>query len=160
LELLFKALVGFSKKRRRHEIQRAIQSGEFVVACLPGESNYSRSQRLAGFIHGIVHNDPISAGPLLYVTALFVERSFRRQGIGSALLDFIIRRSVHQRSIEGVEVATALRDALRFYERLGFSQFKAEIGEVLVQIEPDIFRTKNIQRPKFKGMIHNQESRA
>lgn len=130
-----------------------------MVACIRNKSS-SKPDSLVGFVHGVVHNDPISAGPLLYITALFVKRRYRRQGIGWSLLDFIISRSVQRWTIEGVEVTTALRNALKFYKRLGFSQFKAEIGEILVQIEPETFWTKNIQRPKFKGMIHNQGLRA
>ena len=142
------------------EIRKAIKHKEIVVATLPIADTSRQAERLVGFVHGIVHNDPISAGPLLYITALFVKHDFRRQGIGYSLLDAIIKRSVRYWSIEGVEVPTALSSALRFYKRLGFTQFKADFGEILVQVEPKTFWAKQYPRPKFKGTFQPQEPRA
>ena len=160
LESLFEGLVGFSKRGRTEEILKAIEHKEIVVASTPTAPSSTATEHLVGFVHGIIHNDPISAGPLLYITALFVKHGFRRQGIGYSLLDAIIRRSVRYWSIEGVEVATALSGALGFYKRLGFTQFKADFGEILVQVEPKTFWAKRYSRPKFKGMFHGQEPRA
>ncbi len=160
LELLFEGLVGFPKRGRTEEALKAIKHKEIIVATIPVASSSREAEHLVGVVHGIIHNDPISAGPLLYITALFVKHGFRRQGIGYSLLDAIIRRSVRYWSIEGVEVSTALNGALRFYKRLGFTQFKADFGEILVQIEPKTFWAKRYSRPKFKGTFHRQEPRA
>jgi ribosomal protein S18 acetylase RimI-like enzyme len=115
LESLLFELVGFSKGRRISEIRKAIKDREIVVAVTPKPLESLKRENLVGFVHGTVHNDPISAGPLLYITSLYVKHAFRRQGIGSSLLGFMIDRSVKYWSIEGVEVATARRPALRFY---------------------------------------------
>ncbi len=141
LDALLFELARFSRGRRIREIRRAIKDREVVVAA-PSPVGSSNPENLVGFVHGIVHNDPISAGPLLYVTSLYVKQAFRRRGIGTSLLGFIIDRSVKYRSIEGVEVATARRPALRFYKRLGFSQYKADFGEKLVQIDSETWRTR------------------
>ena len=142
LGALFFELAGFSKGRRISEIRKAIKHREIVVAATPNPVESSKRENIVGFVHGIVHNDPISAGPLLYITSLYVKHAFRRQGIGTSLLGFIIDRSVKYWSIEGVEVATAWRPALRFYKRLGFSQYKADFGEKLVQIDSETWRAR------------------
>ncbi len=142
LDRLLFELVEFSKGRRISEIRKAIKDREIVVAATPNTIKSLKRENLVGFVHGIVHNDPISAGPLLYITSLYVKQAFRRQGIGSSLLGFIIDRSVKHRSIVGVEVATAWRPALRFYERLGFRQYRADFGEKLVQLDIETWRAR------------------
>ncbi len=52
----------------------AIKFKEVIVA------NDSKG-KVIGFIHGIVHNDPISSGPLLSITAFYVREAFRDKGI-------------------------------------------------------------------------------
>ena len=141
LDALLFELARFSRGRRVREIRRAIKDQEIVVAA-PSPVGSSEPENLVGFVHGIVHNDPISAGPLLYITSLYVKHTFRRQGVGSCLLAFIIDRSVKHWSIEGIEVATAWRPALRFYKRLGFSQYRADFGEMLVQIDSETWRAR------------------
>ncbi len=142
LDRLLFELVEFSKGRRISEIRKAIKDREIVVAATPNTMRSLKCENLVGFVHGIVHNDPISAGPLLYITSLYVKQAFRRKGIGTSLLGFTIERSVKYWSIEGVEVATAWRHALRFYKRLGFSQYKADFGEKLVQIDSETWKAR------------------
>jgi len=139
LESLFWVWLGFSKKGRLEEIRRAINQKEIVVATTK-IAHSSKQGRVVGFIHGIVHNDPISAGPLLYITSLYVKRAFRRQKIASSMLRFIIDRSVRNRSIQSVEVATVSKKALKFYKKLGFRQFKGDFGEILVQLDTEQWR--------------------
>lgn len=136
LGALFSAWLGFSKKGRLEEIRRAIRANEIVVVTKRARRPSKREAPI-GFIHGAVHNDPISAGPLLYITSLYVMDAFRRQGVGSSLLYFIINRSVKCRSIQAVEVATVSKSALKFYRRLGFSQFKGDFGEILIQLDTE-----------------------
>jgi ribosomal protein S18 acetylase RimI-like enzyme len=145
LDLLLFELARFSKGRRIREIRRGIKDREIVVAAAQSPVGSSKPENLVGFVHGIVHNDPISAGPLLYITSLYVKHGFRRQVIGTSLLGFIIHRSVKYRAIEGVEVATARRPALMFYKQLGFSQYKEDFGEKLVQIDSETWRARRVQ---------------
>ena len=137
LESLFFVWLGFSKKGRLEEIRKAINQKEIVVATTSKVAHSPKQGRIVGFVHGIIHNDPISAGPLLYITSLYVRRAFRRQKIGSFMLRFIIDRSVRNRSIQSVEVATVSKKALKFYKKLGFRQFKGDFGEVLVQLDTE-----------------------
>jgi ribosomal protein S18 acetylase RimI-like enzyme len=132
---LYFAWLGFSKRGRLAEIRRAIRAREIVVAT----KGRTPSQReiLIGLVHGSVHNDPISAGPLLYITSLYVADAFRRQGVASSLLHFIISRGVRRWTIQAVEVATVSKTALKFYRKLGFRQFKQDIGEILVQLDTE-----------------------
>ena len=139
LESLFLVWLGFSKKGRLREIRKAINEKEIVVATSK-LAHPSREESVVGFIHGIAHNDPISAGPLLYITSLYVDSAFRRQKIGSLMLRFIIDRSVRNRAIQSVEVATVSKKALKFYKRLGFRQFKGDFGEILVQLDTEQWR--------------------
>ena len=145
LDALLFELVGFSKGKRISEIRKAVKAREIVVAVAQSSVGSSKPGNLIGFVHSIVHNDPISAGPLLYITSLYVKQAFRGQGVGSSLLGFIIDRSVKHWSIEGVEVATAWRPALSFYKRLGFSQYRADFGEKLVQIDSETWRVRRRQ---------------
>lgn len=135
LDQLFSSWLGFSKSKRIGEIRKAIKTKEIAVAATANSRDSLSRDSLVGFVHGTVHNDPISGGPLLYITSLYVKRPFRRKRIGSSLLDLIIGRSLRYRRIEGVEVATARRAASRFYRRLGFSQYRADFGEKLVQLD-------------------------
>ncbi len=140
LESLFLVWLGFSKKGRLEEIRKGINQKEIVVATTSKVIRSPKEGRVVGFIHGIVHNDPISAGPLLYITSLYVKRAFRRQKIGSLMLRFIVDRSVRNWSIQSVEVATVSKKALKFYKRLGFRQFKGDFGEILVQLDTEQWR--------------------
>jgi len=163
LESLFLLWLGFPKKGRLEEIRKAIKEKEIVVATTAKVADSSKRDGVVGFVHGILHNDPISAGPLLYITSLFVKNAFRRQRIGSSMLSFIVDRSVRNRSIQSVEVATVSKKALKFYKRLGFRQFKGDFGEVLVQLDTEQWRPLSLNGPlnsRFKGMIGNSTIRA
>lgn len=120
-------------KARIGEIRRSIRQEEILVSTV--KRHAAGKERVIGFIHGALHNDPISAGPLLYVTALYVTRPYRNKGIGSELLNSIIQRSVRNSSIRGVEVGTARKHALKFYLKRGFRQFRADFGEKLLGLD-------------------------
>lgn len=100
--------------------------------------------KVIGFIHGIVHNDPISCGPLLFITAFYIIPRFRRKGKGTLMLDLIIKEASSENRIQGVEISTSHRRALRLYRRLGFRQFRADFGEIFLNL--DLEKRKGSQR--------------
>ena len=57
-----------------------------------------------------------------YLTDLWVERSYRRQGLGSELLRSLERR-VHAAGVTDVYTETASFEAPLFYERHGYARF-------------------------------------
>ena len=126
--LLFEWLK-FEKEGRLQQIRRAIKAREIIV------SMDKKTDKVVGFIHGIIHNDPISCGPLLYITALYIRAPFRRRGIGSLMVKQITQKALEDHRIVGVEITTAHWDALKLYKKLGFSQFKADFGEILLNLD-------------------------
>ncbi|HEX3908537.1 MAG TPA: GNAT family N-acetyltransferase [Mycobacteriales bacterium] len=69
-----------------------------------------------------IHPDPMSDEGFVYIAHLVVMRGKRQRGVGHALIhaatDFAIERGV---DYVGVGVYPTLRDASRFYARLGFA---------------------------------------
>ena len=125
----------FSKRNRTEEIKKAIHLREIVVATTGKVGGQAGGQKIVGFIHGIIHCDPISAGPLLFLTSFYVKPGFRRRALGSRLLDFIIEQSIKRSRIVGVEVSTVRKYALEFYKARGFEQFQGDFGEVLLGLD-------------------------
>jgi hypothetical protein len=70
----------------------------------------------------IIHPDPMSDEGFVYIAHLVVMRGKRQRGVGHALIqaatDFAVERKVEH---VGVGVYPTLRDASRFYARLGFA---------------------------------------
>jgi ribosomal protein S18 acetylase RimI-like enzyme len=70
----------------------------------------------------ILHPDPMSDEGYVYIAHLVVMRGKRQRGVGHALIqaatDFAVERKVEH---VGVGVYPTLRDASRFYARLGFA---------------------------------------
>jgi hypothetical protein len=62
-------------KCRLGEIRKAIRANEILVA------EDRRTKDLIGFNHSIIHNDPISGGPLVYITAFYIRKQFRGKGL-------------------------------------------------------------------------------
>jgi ribosomal protein S18 acetylase RimI-like enzyme len=69
-----------------------------------------------------IHPDPMSDEGFVYIAHLVVMRGKRQRGVGHALIqaatDFAVERGV---DYVGVGVYPTLRDASRFYARLGFA---------------------------------------
>jgi ribosomal protein S18 acetylase RimI-like enzyme len=112
---------------RLKEIRKSIGAHEIIV------SQDRRTNDLSGFIHGIIHNDPISGAPLVYITAFYVRKEFRGMGLGSMMLRLLLKRAI-AKGVVGAEVATSQPKAIRLYKKFGFSQYKAEIGEIQLEL--------------------------
>jgi len=113
---------------RLNQIKKAIREREILVAVDPD------TQRVVGFVHAILHNDPISGGQLVYVTAFCVQKDFREMGVGSPMLKILLVRAAKNGAV-GAEVSTTSRRAIKLYKRLGFKQFKGDIGEILLGLD-------------------------
>jgi ribosomal protein S18 acetylase RimI-like enzyme len=125
---------------RLEEIRKTIRAKEILVA-----EDRRRTKELVGFIHSIIHNDPISCGPLVYITAFYVQKQLRGKGIGSRMLEQVLDNSLAN-GVVGAEVATSHPRAIKLYRRFGFSQFKAEIGEI--QLGLDLIKRKRREMPR------------
>jgi ribosomal protein S18 acetylase RimI-like enzyme len=123
--------LSFDTKGRISSVRRSIDRGEFLVA-----SETDDRKSLVAFIHGIVHNDPISGGRRLFVTAFYVKPQFRRKGLGSAMLKTMMERTIKKDDLVGIEVSTIRKDAARFYkEKFGFFHVKGDMGEILLNFD-------------------------
>jgi GNAT superfamily N-acetyltransferase len=119
------------RKERISIIKRSIKQGEILVAT---ENDDAKS--LAGFIHGIVHNDLISGGKRLFVTAFYVKPKCRNKGLGTRTLKYLIQKEIERDRIVGVEVSTTRKKAAMFYqEKFGFFQVKGDIGEIFLSLD-------------------------
>ena len=113
---------------RLNQIKKAIREREILVAVDPDK------RRVVGFVHAILHNDPISGGQLVYVTAFYGRKDFREMGVGFRLLKILMARAAKNGAV-GAEVSTTSRRAIKLYRRLGFKQFKGDIGEILLGLD-------------------------
>jgi ribosomal protein S18 acetylase RimI-like enzyme len=86
-----------------------------VLACRSGEP--------AGMaVCRVVHPDPLSDSRVLQVSHVVVARQHRRRGVGHALLAAAVEiADAEQLEHVGVEVYPSVREASRFYARLGFA---------------------------------------
>lgn len=123
------------ERGRIKQIRKAIRAKEILVSVEP------KTRKIIGFIHAVTRNDPISSGPTLYIAAFYVQEQFRQRGIGTIMLRHIIARAIIQGAV-AIEVATAQRPAFRLYKKFGFSQYRADIGEVLLGLNLKKFKTK------------------
>lgn len=123
--LYFEWLNFGERKGRIQQIRRSIRAKELIVAVDP---NFGGP---IGFIQGIISNDPISSGPVVYIASFYLRKEFRRRGIGSRLLGVLLKRAIRQGAV-GAEVATAQRHAFKLYKKFGFSRYRADIGEVML----------------------------
>jgi ribosomal protein S18 acetylase RimI-like enzyme len=114
-----------SPNSRVDELRKAIRKKEIIVAV----NNMPRKGRVVGFVHGSLHTYPISGGPLLCITSLYVVKRFRGLGVGSQMLRMLLRRARSEGALSA-ELGTSRRRAIKFYKRLGFSQFKGDMGEI------------------------------
>jgi ribosomal protein S18 acetylase RimI-like enzyme len=129
ISLLFYEWLKFGDKHgRMNEIRKAIKAKEILVSIDP------KTTKIIGIIDGIIRNDPISSGPVLYIAALYLRPEFRRRGIGTRMLKYTIV-GAKMRGVVAIEVSTAQRPAYRLYRKLGFRQYRADIGEVLLGLD-------------------------
>ena len=112
-------------RSRRESIALAIESEEVLLAVAPSGT--------VGFVHFVVHNDVIDGAPNAFVTALYVRAAHRRRGIGSSLIQEVMREA-RRRGAVSVETSTTHAEAKRFYEGLGFGQASGDIGEVFLEL--------------------------
>lgn len=82
----------------------------------------------------MISNDPISSGPTVYVASFYLKKDFRRRGIGSLLLGFLLLRALRQGAV-GIEVATAQRPAFKLYKKFGFTRYYADFGERMLGLD-------------------------
>jgi GNAT superfamily N-acetyltransferase len=121
---------------REQSIKKAVRNKELLVADLEA--------RVKGFIHYVPHEDIIDGGLNFFITCFYVSPERRAEGVGSALLDAVVRDAVDQRAL-GVETSTANPDAGRLYERHGFRQFKGDwtMGEVFLEFDIKKYMKEN-----------------
>lgn len=88
---------------------------QVLLACRAGEP--------AGMaVCRVVHPDPLSDSGVLQVSHVVVARQHRRRGVGHALLAAAVEIADDQHLEHvGVEVYPSVREASRFYARLGFA---------------------------------------
>jgi ribosomal protein S18 acetylase RimI-like enzyme len=129
ISLLFYEWLKFGDKHgRMNEIRKAIKAKEILVSIDP------KTTKIIGFINAIIRNDPISSGPILHIAAFYLRPKFRSRGIGTRMLKYIIVEA-KMRGVVAIEVSTAQRPAYRLYRKLGFRQYRADIGEVLLGLD-------------------------
>jgi GNAT superfamily N-acetyltransferase len=118
---------------REESIRRAIENKEILVAC--------RESEVVGFIHCVLHEDIIDGGPNSFITCFYVTSEFRNKGIGSELLEEVIKKALDEGAV-GVEASTANPDARRLYEAHCFKQFMGNwaMGEVFMELDMDKYR--------------------
>lgn len=126
---------------RIKEIKKAIRAKELLVAV-----DLERDEPV-GFIQGMLSNDPISSGPIMYIASFYLKKEFRRLGIGSKLLASLLKRSLKLGAV-GVEVATAQRPAFKLYEKFGFSRYHADFGERMLGLDLN----KNVRKRRKKSV--------
>jgi GNAT superfamily N-acetyltransferase len=130
---------------REKSIKKAVKNKELFVADLEG--------RVKGFIHYVAHEDIIDGGLNFFITCFYVSPEHRAEGVGSALLNAVVRNAVDRGAL-GVETSTANPDARRLYERHGFKQFKGDwtMGEVFLELDMKKYVKENREaRNEGKG---------
>jgi ribosomal protein S18 acetylase RimI-like enzyme len=123
--LYFEWLNFGDRRGRLQQVKRAIRAKEIII------SLESKVERPIGFIQGIIQNDPISSGPIVYISSFYLQKQFRHKGIGSAMLRFLLRGALRRGAVSA-EVATAQLPAFKLYRKFGFTQYHSDIGEVLL----------------------------
>ena len=68
--------------------------------------------------------------PILRLTRLAVDKKYQKQGIGKALLKFVLNLTLKQKEQFGCFglVVDAKEDSVLFYEQFGFVSFSLEVG--------------------------------
>lgn len=79
-------------------------------------------ERFIGCASGLAHKNGSEFSGWFYLTDLFVEKEYRRRGIGAALLGSLEER-LRTRRIHRIWTWTAGYEAPGFYERQGYSAF-------------------------------------
>ncbi|HYM12069.1 MAG TPA: N-acetyltransferase [Bryobacterales bacterium] len=101
-------------------LRSGAQDGSFVLGAFLG-------RQLVGTI-GFVRNARAKERHKGLVWGVYVQRAWRRQGIGRALLEELLKRAQAQRSVEQVTLAVAAGQtaASRLYAALGFRPYGRE----------------------------------
>jgi GNAT superfamily N-acetyltransferase len=111
---------------RIRSIRGAIQDKQLLVA--------ESISMVVGFIRFVLHEDVIDGTPNAFITAFYVQKRFRRKGIGTRLLNEVIMESAG-RGATFVETSTIHSGARSFYEKSGFKQTMGEIGEIFLELD-------------------------
>jgi ribosomal protein S18 acetylase RimI-like enzyme len=87
---------------------------------------------LVGLVAAYLNDSDARSG---FITNVTVAKAFMGRGIASALLDRCFDRS-RQEGMEtiGLEVSTESREAIRLYEKLGFSELERKGANVLMRL--------------------------
>ena len=76
------------------------------------------NNEIIGYVAGYVHRPIYANGPTFWVDELLVKENFRREGVGSMLMDSVEQRAT-QRKCKQILLASSKSAA--FYEKLGFN---------------------------------------
>jgi hypothetical protein len=116
LERLFEEFSGW-RRERSVSIRRAIDDpdAELLVAEV--------DDKIAGFIYQIFFEDPLHSGVNSLIADLYVEKEYRKRGIGSRLLKKALE-TAKTREVKEVHVTTREDnyEAMKFYEKYGFNK--------------------------------------
>lgn len=86
-----------------------------LIATLDGE--------IAGFAHYVLHDFPFRAGPVCYLSDLYVRPEYRRLGIARALLNHLIDVCTHNNWARLYWVTEHHNPIRPLYDELGIAEF-------------------------------------
>ena len=114
---------GLVWRYRPHRISALLQTPETTGVCVRFQSNTTKRVHLLGF--GIMRLGIEDA----HIILLAVDQSIRRRGIGSKIMDWLVKTAdgaMMNRIV--LETRQNNKDAQRFYERHGFVQHRRLVG--------------------------------
>jgi GNAT superfamily N-acetyltransferase len=122
------------KSGRLKSVERAIRKRKLLVS--------ETGSRIIGFIHYIMHEDIIDGGPNRFISAFYVSKADRGNGVGTVLLERAIADSLARGAV-GVETSTIHKRAKKLDEKHHFKQTVGDIGEVFLELDiADYLRAK------------------
>lgn len=79
---------------------------------------------LIGCSYGLAHKNGENYSGWFHLTDLFIDKSFRNQGLGSKLLKKLEEKT-RQAGVENIWLWTSGSSTIKFYNRHGYTQFAA-----------------------------------
>ena len=126
----FMSEVGATREKRMAILRKALRNPDYelVVAELDGET--------VGFIDQWIIHDFAHGAKLSYIQNLYITSKHRRKGIGSRLLDEIMR-SIKNKGVLEIHVVTEFENkaAINLYRRHGFTEESLQLEREFEQIE-------------------------
>lgn len=103
--------------------------GEYCLVAENDEQQAPESERIIGFVLGTVLSKTGSAWSYGYVTWLCAHTNWLREGVATRLVDKLVERMIEN---DGIRIVMADTDpengrAVRFFERMGFTNRKAHL---------------------------------